>query len=316
MSGSTPVTAEPVDEPLDSSGSVNPDALFAEEQAAATDDGAGTRLKKRRSILMWFAVAWVALVFLAAIFADLLPLPPYDRAVGPARMEAFQEGGDVILGTDAFGRSMVSRVIYGARASMLVSMVAALGGLLIGGFVGLVSGYIRGWTDRFSSFAVDTMLAFPPLVALMTLTAVLRPSIATLIIGLGVLVIPTFVRLERAAAMAWSERPFVLAARSYGSKNLRIAFRHVLPNSMLTLITYIPTVIAALIVAEGSLSFIGLGLPSPTPSWGGMIADGKAQLRQAPQLVFVPAIFVFITIFSLNVIGEQLRGRFESRARG
>ena len=150
---------------------------------------------------------------------------------------------------------------------------------------------------------------------LLTITAVLTPKLSTLLIGLSVIIIPTFVRLERAGAMARAERPFVLAARSYGSKDLRIAVRHILPNSVLTLITYIPTVISALIVAEGSLSFLGLGLPPPTPSWGGMIAEGKTSLRIEPSVVFVPAAFVFLTVLAFNIVGEQVRARYDSRDR-
>ena len=297
---------------LREAGDLEPDALLLEEKAASS----APPKRRRREIFMWICITWIVVLFLAAVFADFLPIPGYGEPVGRARMKPFQEWGDgLILGTDAFGRSNLSRVIYGARASMMIGILATIIGLVVGGFVGLVSGYRRGWADRGSSFVVDTLLAFPPLVLLLTLTAVLTPKLSTLLIGLSILVIPTFVRLERAAAMAWAERPFVLAARSYGSKDMRIAVRHVLPNSILTLITYVPTVISALIVAEGSLSFLGLGLPSPTPSWGGMIAEGKTSLRVEPSVVFVPAAFVFLTVLAFNIVGERVRARYDSRER-
>jgi peptide/nickel transport system permease protein len=283
------------------------------EQGEGTAAGGGRR---RWAVVFWLAAGWIVVVFLGAVFADLLPLPDYGKPVGPPRTAPFEVTGDgMILGTDVYGRSNLSRVVYGARTSMLVGVAATGIGLVVGGFVGLLSGYLRGWSDRLSSFLVDTLLAFPPLVLLLTLTAVLQPKVSTVLIALSVLVVPTFVRLERAAAMAWSERPFVLAARSYGTKDLRIAVRHVLPNSVLTLVSYVPTVISALIVAEGSLSFLGLGIPSPTPSWGVMIADGKNALRTDPSVVFVPAVFVFITVLAFNVVGEHVRSRIESRSR-
>lgn len=293
---------------------LNADSLLAAETAAETSPVPGRRA--RRNLLFWSAVVWVSMVFLAALFADLLPLPGVGVEAGPPRLSPFKEFGDgLLLGTDAFGRSNLSRVIYGARVSMIVGIVAAGIGVVVGGGIGLLSGYLRGWTDRGSSFLVDTLLAFPPLVLLIAITAVLQPKVSTILAGLSILVIPTFIRLERAAAMSWSERPFVLAARSYGTKDFRIAIRHILPNSALTLITYVPTVISAMIVAEGSLSFLGLGIPSPTPSWGVMIADGRNVLRISPSVVFVPAAFVFLTVLSFNLIGENVRARFDRRSR-
>lgn len=293
---------------------LNADSLLAEETAAELSPVPAKRAK--RNVLFWAAVAWVSGIFVVALFADVLPLPGYGVQVGPPRLAPFQEFGDgLILGTDAFGRSNLSRVIYGARVSMVVGIVATAVGLFVGGGIGLMSGYLRGWTDRGSSFLVDTLLAFPPLVLLMAITAVLQPKASTILLGLSILVIPTFIRLERAAAMSWSERPFVLAARSYGTRDFRVAVRHILPNSALTLITYVPTVISAMIIAEGSLSFLGLGLPSPTPSWGVMIADGKNVLRVSPGVVFVPAVFVFLTVLSFNLIGENVRARFDRRSR-
>lgn len=293
---------------------VNPDSLFELEEAAS-ESPAALRRRPRR-VFFWVAVVWVVIIVLAAVLADVLPIPSVGLEVGPPRMGPFQQWGNgLILGTDAFGRSNLSRIVFGARNSLLIGAFAAVIGLAIGGFVGLVSGYLRGWTDRLSSFAVDTLLAFPPLVLLLTFTAVLQPKASTELIALTVLVIPTFVRLERAAAISWSQRPFVIAARSYGTKELRIAIRHVLPNSMITLVTFIPTVIAALIIAEGSLSFLGLGIPSPAASWGGMIADGKSSLRTAPSVVFVPAAVVFMSVLAFNVIGENVRSRIETKAR-
>lgn len=293
---------------------IDADAMAGEELAAQLSPT--PRRRRRFSVFRWLAIGWVVVVFLAAVFAGVLPIPGYDIAVASPRLPPFQQWGDgLALGTDSFGRSNLSRLVYGARVSMIVAVVAAGVGLVVGGLIGLISGYRRGRFDTVSSFGVDTLLAFPPLVILITITAVLEPKVTTVLAGLALLVIPTFIRLERAAAMSWAERPFVLAARSYGTKDFAIAIRHILPNSVLTLITYVPTVISALIVAEGSLSFLGLGIPAPTPSWGVMIADGKNALRTAPSVVFVPAAVVFLTVLSFNVIGEDVRARYDRKSR-
>ena len=270
-----------------------------------------------RKVLFWLAVVWVTLLVLAALFASVLPLPSQAQRVGPPRIPPFHHFAHAeLLGTDTFGRSNLARAIYGARNSLLIGVTAALIGVLIGGFVGLAAGYLRGWTDRLASFVVDTLLAFPALILLLTISAVLGPKPSTVLIALALLIVPTFIRLERASALSWSQRPFVLAARSYGSSELRIAIRHVMPNSMLTLISIMPTLIAALIVAEGALSYLGLGIPSPNASWGVMIAEGQSVLQTAPSVVFVPAAFVFLTVWSFNLIGEHARSRLESRGRG
>jgi peptide/nickel transport system permease protein len=278
----------------------------------------GTRARRRRfDVLLCLSVGWLVVITLASVFASFLPLASPNETVGASNLPIFHDyGNSLILGTDSFGRSLLSRCIYGARTSLVIGVSAATFGCVVGGIIGLLAGYVRGVTDRVASFVVDALLAFPALVVLLALTAILKPQLSTIVLGLSLLSMPAFARLERGSALAWAERPFVLAARSYGTSRLRTAFAHVMPNSAVTLVTYLPTVVAALIVAEGSLSFLGLGVPPPTVTWGGMILDGEPNLATAPNQVLVPAAFIFVTVFALNILGERIRGRLDSRGRG
>lgn len=155
------------------------------------------------------------------------------------------------------------------------------------------------------------MLAFPPLILLLALSSILTPSVTTMLVGLSIVVIPSFIRLARASTLTWSSREFVRAARNMGAGHSRILFREILPNVLAPLASYLPIVMAAMIVAEGSLSFLGMGVPPPQPSWGGMISDGKDLIAEAPHLVFVPAIAIFFTVFALNQVGDFLRSKFD-----
>jgi peptide/nickel transport system permease protein len=272
---------------------------------------------RRFDMLLWMSVAWLAVITLASAFASLLPLASPNGTVGPINLPMFHDfGNSLILGTDSYGRSLLSQSIYGARTSLAIGVSAATFGCIVGGVIGLLSGYVRGVTDRIASFVIDALLAFPALVVLLALTAILKPQFSTIVLGLSLLSMPAFARLERGSALAYAQRPFVIAARSYGTSRLRTAFAHVLPNSVVTLVTYLPTIIAALIVAEGSLSFLGLGVPPPTVTWGGMILDGEPNLASAPNQVLVPAAFIFVTVFTLNILGERVRGRLDRRGRG
>jgi peptide/nickel transport system permease protein len=179
----------------------------------------------------------------------------------------------------------------------------------------MLGGYFQKRTDSGVRLLSDTMLAFPPLILLMALTAVFTPGLRTLMAGLSLIIIPSFIRLARANTLTWTAREFVLAARNMGAGHGRILGREILPNVLPPLLAYLPIVMAALIVAEGSLSFLGLGIPPPTPSWGGMISDGKDSLATAPHLVFVPAAVIFCTVFALNQAGDHLRGRFDRTMR-
>jgi len=267
--------------------------------------------KRQWSVLVWFSYFWIALVVFLAIFASALPIPSIDEVVGPPRQPPQLGSLDTLLGTDGTGRSMLSRLIYGGQVSLVVGTVSALGGVLVGTALGLFAGYFRKGVDWSVTLVADVLLSFPALVLLLAITSIFSPSVPTLLVGLALTSTPTFIRLARANTMAWSSREFVRAARNMGASDSRILLREILPNVVPTIAAYLPLVIAALIVAEGSLSFLGLGVPPPTPSWGGMINAGATEMRTSPYLVFVPATVLFLTVFALNQAGEHLRLRFD-----
>jgi peptide/nickel transport system permease protein len=279
--------------------------------ATASADPDVAVVRKPRSILVTLSYVWLAVLILAAVLAPVLPIPTPDIPVGPPRSGPFSGGLDLLLGTDQLGRSVLSRAVYGARVSLVVGTVAGLIGAIVGGVLGMTAGYLGGWVDSVIRLLADAMLAFPPLILLLALGSVLTPSVPTILIGLTLLVIPSFIRLARANTLAWGSREFVTAARNMGAGSGRILFREIMPNLLPTLAAYLPVVMAALIVAEGSLSFLGMGIPPPTPSWGGMISDGKDAIGDYPHMVFIPAVFIFLTVFALNQAGDHLRRRFD-----
>jgi len=257
-------------------------------------------------------LGWIALVVLLAIFANVLPLADPSVDVGKGMIGPFKDWPE-FLGTDRLGRSQLSRIVYGARVSLTVGATSALIGMLVGGMIGVLAGYSRRRFDAIVGVATDAFLAFPALILLIALSAILTPSIPTLIIGLSLVSLPSFVRLTRANTLRFVNREFVLAARAVGARPRRIILRELVPNVIAPVAAYLPLITATLIIAESSLSFLGLGIRPPTPSWGTMIADGQASLRDHPYLVFVPATVLFITVFAINAIGEWLRSRFDSR---
>jgi peptide/nickel transport system permease protein len=284
------------------------------EDAPAAEPAASVVARSRRGLPAGVVVAlvWLTLVTLAAIFADLLPLPGYQAPAAPPRTGPFQDW-DVPLGTDGLGRDILSRLVYGARASLAVSLVAVSVGVVIGGAAGLVAGFYRGGVDRVAQVFADTILAMPALVLLLALAALFNPSLTTLIGGLTVVSIPAIFRIARANTMRFVSAEFVLMARALGARTRRILGRELLPNVAIPVAAYTFLVVAVLIVAEGSLSFLGLGIPPPTPTWGGMIASGQRELDKHPYMVLFPSVVMFATVFSLNVVGDWLRGRLDVR---
>jgi peptide/nickel transport system permease protein len=279
---------------------------LAEEAVAAP-----ARKGRRLGMLFWAAIGWMIFVFAVAIFATVLPLP------SPTDMDMLEKRAPFSvahwLGTDGLGRDELSRLIYGARISLVVGLCAPMIGLTVGGALGMLSGYFGG---RFGSFVVgsmDVLLAFPPLILVLAVIAFVGQSIFNLTLILGVLGIPAFMRVARAATLTLSRREFVIAAQALGASHARILLRELLPNVILPLLAFFLLGVAVTIVVEGSLSFLGLGVPPPISSWGSMIGEGRESLDMAPRLAFMPAIAMFLTVLSFNLVGDTLRALTDPR---
>ena len=269
------------------------------------------RRGRRPGTLLLCAVAWVVLIGLAAALADILPIgSPTDMDMLARRALPSSEHW---LGTDQLGRDELARLIHGARISLTVGLLAPVIGVVIGGCLGMLAGYFRGRLETLTVAGVDVLLAFPPLVFALAVTAYLGQSILNLTLVIGILGIPAFTRVARAVTLTLSEREFVTAARALGATHSRILIRELLPNVALPLLAFFLLGVAVTIVVEGALSFLGLGVPPPTASWGSMIGEGRESLDIAPWLAFLPAGFMFLTVLSFNVAGDTLRALTDPR---
>jgi len=277
------------------------------------DTSAVSPVRRRRVLggLFIASVIWIALVGLGAIFANLLPIPsPTDMDMLGKRALPSAEHW---LGNDVLGRDVFSRLIYGGRISLTVGLLAPVIGVTIGGALGMLAGYFRGRFETIVTGGVDVLLAFPPLVFALAVTAYLGQSILNITLVIGILGIPAFTRVARAVTLSLSEREFVTAARALGATHSRILLRELLPNVALPLVAFFLLGVAVTIVVEGALSFLGLGVPPPAPSWGSMIGEGRESLDIAPWLAFLPALFMFLTVLAFNVIGDTLRALTDPR---
>jgi peptide/nickel transport system permease protein len=272
---------------------------------------ASVRRRRRLGMLFWIAIGWMALVFAVATFADLLPLPsPTDMDMLERRAPFSAEHW---LGTDGLGRDELSRLIYGARISLIVGLCAPVIGVTFGGALGMLAGYFRGRFEALVVGSMDVLLAFPPLILALAVTAFLGQSILNLTCILGVLGIPAFMRVARAATLTLARREFVIAAQALGASHSRILLRELLPNVLLPLLAFFLLGVAVTIVVEGALSFLGLGVPPPISSWGSMIGEGRESLDVAPRLAFIPAIAMFLTVLAFNLIGDTMRAITDPR---
>jgi ABC-type dipeptide/oligopeptide/nickel transport system permease subunit len=250
-------------------------------------------------------------ITLAAIFADLLPLNPYAQKLvnalnGPSAADWF--------GTDEVGRDILARVVFGARTSLLTAAGAVAIAAVIGVPIGLVAGFFGGWRDATLMRFVDVLLALPAILFAMAMIAVLGRSQVAALIAVGITGIPSFARITRAQVLSLRRRDFVTAVEAFGGSSAYNMFRTILPNSWSPIFVQIVVLCSVAILLEAALSFLGVGVAPPTPSWGEMLRTGKSYLHEAPYYAVLPGIVLTLTILSFDVIGRSLAGILENRS--
>jgi len=267
------------------------------------------RLRRRRAAIvgLWVVVGFILLALFAPWIAPYDPLQTSWSAVRKAPSAAHW------FGTDEIGRDVLSRVIWGTRASLLAGLVSVSISLACGVPIGLLAGYVGGPVDALISRMTDAMLACPFLILAIALAAFLGPSLTNAMIAIGVTATPVFIRLTRAQVLAVKVEDYVEAARALGNPPWRIALRHVLPNAISPLIVQATLAIAAAVIAEASLSFLGLGQQPPAPSWGSMLNTAKNYIDNAPWMAIWPGLSIFLLVLSFNLVGDGLRDALDTR---
>jgi peptide/nickel transport system permease protein len=273
--------------------------------------GAGRRPRRRPRPVLALCALWLAIVIVAAVFASVLPIRNPSLVVGVPNANPSWTGE--FLGTDAIGRSMLSRLVFGAQVSLEISVLVTLVAMVVGGAIGLLSAFFRGAVTFVADTIANTILSVPGLLLLLAIVVVFHPTIPVLIGAIALLYLPGFMRVTRATAISLIEREYVVAARSLGATQARIIVRELLPNTAVALVTYAALALPGAMLAEGGLSYLGFGVQPPTPSWGQMIAQGQQQLSTAPWQAIIPCIVFAITIFALYSIGDWLRARLDVR---
>lgn len=267
----------------------------------------------RQRALGWVGGVMVALMVLAALAAPwLAPFDPL-KAVAPSFGDPTPPGVPFLLGTDELGRDVLSRLLYGARVSLLVATVATTMTLVIGVAVGVSAGYVGGWIDTVLMRLTDVVLAFPALLLAIALAALFEPGLATIFVVIGLVSWTGVARTVRGEVLSLRERDYVTAARALGSSPLRLMLRHVVPNVLPTIIVMGALSTSNTVLLDAGLSYLGLGVPVPTPSWGRMISDSQTYYRLAPWLMIFPGLAIVYAVAAFNFLGYGLLARFGRR---
>jgi ABC-type dipeptide/oligopeptide/nickel transport system permease subunit len=275
----------------------------------------GELLKRlREDRFFQIGVLFVAIVVLAALFAPWIA--PHDPLSGDLKGAYLMEPGSrFLLGTDTQGRDVLSRVLYGARLSLAVGLVSQSVSVTIGVLLGLLAGYYGRWVDAVVMRLADITLAFPTLLLLIAVAAAVQPSLFVVFVVIGVVGWAGMARLVRGQVLVLRRAEFVLAAQALGSRDRRVMLRHLLPNVRTQIIIAATLGIAAAIMAEAALSFVGLGAQPPTPSWGAMVADGRDLLRVAPWISFAPGMAIGLAVLGFNLVGDGLREAYDPKLK-
>jgi len=285
-------------------------------KAGANIDSRWARLRflARRYPLGAVGAVIMAVCVFAAVFAPYITI--YDPLSTNAALSLARPSAQHWLGCDFMGRDVYSRIVYGARISLAVGLGSLGLGLTCGVVIGLTSGYLGGWVDLAVQRLIDILQSLPLLVMALLMTASLGPSLRNTIIAISIALIPSSARVVRSSTLSLREQPFVESAKAIGMSELRIAFRHVLPNTLAPLIVLATAQLGATILIEAALSFLGLGLPEPYPSWGRMLSESAAEyVRTAPWLVIFPGLAISLIVFATNLLGDALRDVLDPRQR-
>lgn len=297
---------------------------FAAVSAGPEIDRQKRRQKKGLGIGAWLSIIWLGLLIVTAVFQPLLvssglvPDPnltelPQISGDGTALQVAQPPSIDHPFGLDTSGQDVLSLVLEGSRRSLVIGFVSVFFGLLVGGFLGVIAGYYKGKIGGFIGSLLDILLAFPTLVLALFVVQVLGHTVANVTFALAIVSAPVLARIARASALSWSEREFVLAARSQGAKHRRVIWREVLPNCLPALFSIALLGVAVVIVAEAGLAIIGAGVKPSLTTWGNVIVGGQPELKEAPHIVLAPSFVIFFTVLALNYLGDVIRARSDVR---
>ncbi len=271
------------------------------------------RYSKNKMAMLGLIIFLVVLFF--AIFANWFADYEAD-AIKQNVFERYQSpNSGHILGTDAYGRDLFARIIYGARLSLMISLSTVMMSLIIGCILGALCAYYGGWLDSIIMRIIDIFLAIPTTLMAVTVVAALGTSITNLILALTISMVPPFVRIVRSSVLQVIESDYIEAATAYGTNDSRIILSHILPNAIGPIIVQATLNLATVLLSVAALGFIGLGVPSPQPEWGTMLAENKAQMRYYPYLVIIPGVAISITVLSINLIGDGLRDALDPKLK-
>lgn len=260
------------------------------------------------------AVAILSALTILAVFAPIIA--PYGFADQDSSVSLVQPSADHLLGTDRLGRDVLSRIIFGARISLRIGFISVGIAALVGLPMGIAAGYFGKWVDEILMRVTDAMIAFPNIIFLLGVVAVLGPGVRNVMIAIGLNAFPLYARLIRASTLSLKQRDFVLAARALGSTDRRILWRHILPNAIQPLIVQGSLALGGAVLSEAALSFLGIGIEPPTPTWGVIIASGFTVIRTNPWISIAPGFFIVAFVLAVNLLGDRLRDVLDPRLRG
>jgi len=268
------------------------------------------RIVTRNRLAIPSTIVLVAIVLIAVFAPWVAPYDPYSQDI-MKRLES--PSNEHLMGNDDLGRDVLSRLIFGARNSLIVGFAGAILGTIMGVVIGLTSGYIGGRMDHWLMRIVDVMMSFPGMLLAILIVAVMGPGLVNLIVALAIWNTPGFARIVRGNVLSIKEQEFVEASRAVGSNRLRIMYRHILPNTVSPIIVHTTLSVATALLTAAGMSFLGLGVQPPTPEWGAMIGVGRHHIRDAPHIVTFPGLAIFVTVLAINFVGDALRDALDPR---